>query len=384
MGVATDKLGAFGDHRHVRQGQRLGETRQRLRLLADRFDQEPAEIGSGNGEREGRHPAAGSKVDGERRLHVTELRKCGQRVEQVPARHLVRVSQTRQVEPLVGRQQQLDVGLHPVQRAVAQLRGDLGERGEIGLQDVARGASGAGQRLARQRSGHEDAPAGGVSVFPVTIGGSAGSRIGPDHARLPYSATGGSRSHIVPLRRCGEQPAYPRRSARFPVSWISHRSILASDGAQDPWGRYDRSLVAADLTQATGPRFAHASEAELARILDFYKVAWRYEPDVYPISWNASGAVVECFAPDFYLPEIDLYLELTTLKQSLVRKKNRKLRWMRLLYPEIRVKLLYARDFRALMLKYGRLDFLHEVLGANGQPPSPRSVTSPRPSEPAA
>ena len=57
---------------------------------------------------------------------------------------------------------------------------------------------------------------------------------------------------------------------------------------------------------------------------------------------------------------------------------------MRLLYPEIRVKLLYARDFRALMLKYGRLDFLHEVLGANGQPRSPRSVTSPRPSEPAA
>ncbi len=167
--------------------------------------------------------------------------------------------------------------------------------------------------------------------------------------------------------------------------WISHRSILAPDGAQDPWGRYDRSLVAAGLTDATGPRFAHASEAELARILDFYQVAWRYEPDVFPISWNASGAVVECFAPDFYLPEIDLYLELTTLKQSLVRKKNRKLRWMRLLYPEVRVKLLYARDFRALMLKYKRLDFLHEVLGANGQSPSPSSsVTSPRPSEPAA
>ncbi len=183
---------------------------------------------------------------------------------------------------------------------------------------------------------------------------------------------------------CGEQPAYPRRNACFGEMWISSRSILAPDGAQDPWGRYDRSLVAADLTGATGPRFAHASEAELARILDFYQVAWRYEPDVFPISWNASGAVVECFAPDFYLPEIDCYLELTTLKQTLVRKKNRKLRWMRLLYPEIRVKLLYARDFRALMVKYGRLDFLGEVLGANGQGAIPRSVTSPRPSKPAA
>jgi hypothetical protein len=162
------------------------------------------------------------------------------------------------------------------------------------------------------------------------------------------------------------------KARRLCEMWISRGSILAFDGAQDGWGRYDRGLVAATLSDATRPRFAHASEAELARILDFYQVAWRYEPDVFPISWNASGAVVECFAPDFYLPEIEMYVELTTLKQSLVRKKNRKLRWMRLLYPEIRVKLLYARDFSALMLKYGRLDFLGEVLGANGRSAIPR------------
>ena len=119
------------------------------------------------------------------------------------------------------------------------------------------------------------------------------------------------------------------------------------------------------MTSDPPPRFAHQSEAELARILDFYGVAWRYEPDVFPISWNADGAVTESFAPDFYLPEIGLYLELTTLKQSLVRKKNRKLRWMRQLYPEIRVKLFYARDFRALMVKYRRLDFLTDVTAAN-------------------
>jgi len=124
--------------------------------------------------------------------------------------------------------------------------------------------------------------------------------------------------------------------------------------------------VADQLTSDTPSRFAHESEAELARILDYYGVAWRYEPDVFPISWNADGVVIESFAPDFYLPEIDLYVELTTLKQSLVRKKNRKLRWMRQLYPEVRVKLFYARDFRALMLKYGRLDFLTDVSAANG------------------
>ncbi len=104
----------------------------------------------------------------------------------------------------------------------------------------------------------------------------------------------------------------------------------------------------------------------MARILDYYGIEWQYEPDVFPISWNADGAVVESFAPDFFLPEIGLYLEITTLKQSLVRRKNRKLRWMRQLYPEVRVKLFYARDFRALMLKYGRLDFLSDVTAANG------------------
>ena len=124
--------------------------------------------------------------------------------------------------------------------------------------------------------------------------------------------------------------------------------------------------MAESLTLNPPPRFAHQSEAELARILDYYGVAWRYEPDVFPISWNADGAVTESFAPDFYLPEIDLYLELTTLKQSLVRKKNRKLRYLRQLYPEIRVKLFYARDFKALMVKYGRLDFLTDVTVANG------------------
>ncbi len=124
--------------------------------------------------------------------------------------------------------------------------------------------------------------------------------------------------------------------------------------------------MAVTLTEGQPPRFAHASEAELARILDFYGVAWHYEPDVFPISWTPDGVVIECFAPDFYLLEIDCYVELTTLKQSLVRKKNRKLRWMRQLYPEVRVKLFYARDFRALMVKYGRLSFLSEIVAANG------------------
>ena len=116
-----------------------------------------------------------------------------------------------------------------------------------------------------------------------------------------------------------------------------------------------------------GPRFAHASEVELARILDYYAIRWEYEPRVFPIRWNLEGAVVESFAPDFFLPELDLYIELTTLRQSLVRKKNRKLRRLRELYPMLRVKLLYAKDFRALLLKYGRIDVAASLIGIEGQ-----------------
>jgi hypothetical protein len=119
--------------------------------------------------------------------------------------------------------------------------------------------------------------------------------------------------------------------------------------------------------QAGGPAFAHASEAELSRILDFYAVRWEYEPRVFPILWNTDGDVLESFAPDFYLPDVDLYVELTTLRQKLVRKKNRKLRRLRELYPDVRIKLFYARDFRALMLKYGRLALADELTGTSGQ-----------------
>ena len=112
----------------------------------------------------------------------------------------------------------------------------------------------------------------------------------------------------------------------------------------------------------------------MARILDFYQVRWEYEPHTFPIVWNLEGAVVESFSPDFWLPDLDLYLEMTTLRQKLVRKKNRKLRRIRELYPDIRVKLFYARDFRALMLKFGRLAMVDALSGSSGQVVPDRAV----------
>ena len=98
--------------------------------------------------------------------------------------------------------------------------------------------------------------------------------------------------------------------------------------------------------------FAHSSEDDFARILNFYGVQWLYEPRSFPLRW-VGDRVVEMFTPDFYLSELDLYVELTTMKQSLVTDKNRKLRQLRELYPDINVKLLYRRDIHRLLAKYG-------------------------------
>jgi hypoxanthine phosphoribosyltransferase len=105
-------------------------------------------------------------------------------------------------------------------------------------------------------------------------------------------------------------------------------------------------------TDADGIDYHHDSEAEFGRLLDYYGIEWQYEPHQFPLQWRDGRAIV-MFTPDFYLPEYDLYIELTTMRQSLVRRKNRKLRLLRALYPEINIKLLYRRDYHRLLQRFG-------------------------------
>jgi hypoxanthine phosphoribosyltransferase len=103
------------------------------------------------------------------------------------------------------------------------------------------------------------------------------------------------------------------------------------------------------------PRFANRAELECAKVLDFYGVPWDYEPRTFILEEDEQGRVTEAFTPDFYLPEQDLYLEVTVMKQSLVTRKNRKLRKLRELFPEVNVKLFYKRDLERLAARL-RLD----------------------------
>jgi hypothetical protein len=99
--------------------------------------------------------------------------------------------------------------------------------------------------------------------------------------------------------------------------------------------------------------FAHPSEQVFANLLDFYRIPWQYEPRSFPIQWDKEGRVSEAFTPDFYLPESDLYVELTTMKQSLVTRKNRKVKLLRQMYPHINIQVFYQKDFENLIFKYG-------------------------------
>jgi hypothetical protein len=115
-------------------------------------------------------------------------------------------------------------------------------------------------------------------------------------------------------------------------------------------------------------RFAHNSERQFAKLLDFYGIAWEYEPRTFTLERDKQGRPVQAFSPDFYLPAYDLYIEITTLNQRLVTKKNRKARRLRELHPDVRIKVLYQRDYLHLLVKYGleAPSQLSEQLGEGG------------------
>jgi hypothetical protein len=100
------------------------------------------------------------------------------------------------------------------------------------------------------------------------------------------------------------------------------------------------------------PSFANQAELECAKILDYYGVPWAYEPRTFVLEEGPDGRCVHGFTPDFYLPEQDLYVEITVMKQTLVTKKNRKLRKLRERYPDVRIKLFYKRDIERLAQRY--------------------------------
>lgn len=117
------------------------------------------------------------------------------------------------------------------------------------------------------------------------------------------------------------------------------------------------------LQTLSDPHFSHPSEAEFASLLDYYGIPWQYEPHTFVLEEDKEGNPVEAFSPDFYLPEQNLYVELTTMRQQLITKKNRKIRRLRERYPYVNVKLFTRKDFRTLLAQWGMIERHDEVIG---------------------
>ena len=125
--------------------------------------------------------------------------------------------------------------------------------------------------------------------------------------------------------------------------------------------------VVLNKTESNPSTFVHHIEEEFARILDYYGIEWEYEPHTFALTTDDDGNVIQAFSPDFYLPQQELYVELTTMRPKLITKKNRKIRRMKELYPHINVKLFKRSDLRDMMIKYGIDEQAANLLGTDAQ-----------------
>gem|GEM_PF-230686 len=126
-------------------------------------------------------------------------------------------------------------------------------------------------------------------------------------------------------------------------------------------------------------RFAHNSERQFAKLLDFYGIVWEYEPRTFVLESDNAGNPAQAFTPDFYLPAYDLFIEITTMNQKLVTKKNRKARRLREVFPEVRIKVFYQRDYLNLLVKYGLEPPSQDLPVDEGVEPLPLRFTEPDP-----
>jgi hypothetical protein len=110
-----------------------------------------------------------------------------------------------------------------------------------------------------------------------------------------------------------------------------------------------------------------AETIQFARILDYYGIEWQYEPTTFPLAWDEEGNITKAFSPDFYLPQEDRYIELTTVRPKLVTIKNKKIRRMAELYPDVDVTLLKRSDLRDMMIKYGMEEQAADIVGTQAQ-----------------
>lgn len=106
--------------------------------------------------------------------------------------------------------------------------------------------------------------------------------------------------------------------------------------------------------------FAHPVERALAHVFDAHGIAWEYEPHTIVLERDEHGEVREAFTPDFFLPDLGLYVECTVMRQSLTRRKRRKIRLARE-RTGADVEILFRRDFERLATRWGLTELARAI-----------------------
>jgi hypothetical protein len=97
--------------------------------------------------------------------------------------------------------------------------------------------------------------------------------------------------------------------------------------------------------------FAHPVERELARLFDAHGVAWEYEPRTFVLERDSDGTVLEACTPDFFLPDLGVYVECTVMRQRLTGRKRRKVGKVRDRTGVV-VEIFFRRDFDRLAARW--------------------------------
>ena len=175
------------------------------------------------------------------------------------------------------------------------------------------------------------------------------------NAKASVSLLESKQGLFIQLTTHKDEDPVPESKTSIPAALLPEikRAIKEVEQILYDRGELDEYETAQAYQLSRAISFANESEKEFARILDFYKIRWEYEPTTFPIAWDEEGYVRESFTPDFYLPDYGVFIELTTMKQALVTKKNRKVRLFEKHYPNIPIKLFYGKDYKALLAKFG-------------------------------
>ena len=144
-----------------------------------------------------------------------------------------------------------------------------------------------------------------------------------------------------------------------PDAWIDAMQAIVRDHMTRNRLQRNEQNDRAEFIMDDIPEMKNQSEIEFARLLNRYQIDWRYEPKSFPVEWDEKGNLITAFRPDFYLPKFDLYLELTTMDQRYVARKNRKAKMAKEQYG-IDVKIVYQRDYKSFMdhIQYDQTDQL--------------------------